>query len=159
MPLEPKYKILWEIPYLCKIFNRSLFIYLKPFYGKWLSWTNGADNEVKCVHMAFKRVILNIKIYNDHGLFWGIRLVGKSILHHFHHIFYSLAMNYFNLNLTKYGSNELGWFECVVSSMWTTNTFVPMYNANGYGKFDNYLALRYVVLCHYLRRWLLTLNL
>jgi hypothetical protein len=32
-----------------------------------LSWTNGADNEMKCVHMAFKRAILNIKIYNDHG--------------------------------------------------------------------------------------------
>jgi hypothetical protein len=31
-----------------------------------------------------------------------------------------------------------------------------MIKANGYGEFDNCLTSRYIILCHYLRRWLLT---
>jgi hypothetical protein len=36
------------------------------------------------------------------------------------------------------------------------NNYVSMCNANGYGKFGNCSTLKYFILCHHLRRWLLT---
>jgi hypothetical protein len=42
--------------------------------------------------------------------------------------------------------------------MWTSNHLVSMFCAHGYGEFGNCLTLKYIVLCHYLWRWLLTSN-
>ncbi len=36
------------------------------------------------------------------------------------------------------------------------NSCVSMCNANGYGKFGNCSTLKYFMLCHHLKRWLLT---
>jgi hypothetical protein len=42
--------------------------------------------------------------------------------------------------------------------MWAVSQLVPTCYAHGYGKFGNCLTLKYIALCHYTRRWLLTSN-
>jgi hypothetical protein len=44
----------------------------------------------------------------------------------------------------------------MVLGMRVMNIYVSMCNANGYGKFGNCSTLKYFMLCHHLRRWLLT---
>jgi hypothetical protein len=45
-------------------------------------------------------------------------------------------------------------------SMWTMNKFVIlMCNAHGYEEFGNFFASRYILICHYSRKWISTSNL
>jgi hypothetical protein len=39
--------------------------------------------------------------------------------------------------------------------MWVASHLVPTCDAHGYGKFGNCPTLKYIVLCHYMWRWLL----
>jgi hypothetical protein len=48
--------------------------------------------------------------------------------------------------------------KCAVLSLWAPNNFVSMGNAHGYEKFGNYSTLRYTLVCHYSRRWILVLS-
>jgi hypothetical protein len=65
-----------------------------------------------------------------------------------------------NLNPTKCDSNnQFGWYKSVVLGILITNSFVPMNNANGYGKVGYCSTLWYIAWCHYSKRWFLTSNL
>ncbi len=61
-----------------------------------------------------------------------------------------------NLNITRCDDgHQFGWSKCVVSRIWVMSNLVLACNANGYGKFDDCLTLKYILICHYSRRWLL----
>jgi hypothetical protein len=56
-----------------------------------------------------------------------------------------------------YGSGEFRWSFSVALNMWTSNNFIAMCDADGHGELiGNCLTLGYIMLCHYLWRWLLT---
>jgi hypothetical protein len=53
-----------------------------------------------------------------------------------------------NLNLTWcYNNNEIGRSKNVASCVWAMNSFVPGCNIINYGKFNDFLALRYFIIC------------
>ncbi len=65
-----------------------------------------------------------------------------------------------NLNPTTCDDGyHFGWSKNVVSSMWIMSSLVPTCNVNGYGEFGNCLTLKYTLISHYSKRWLLTSNL
>jgi hypothetical protein len=53
----------------------------------------------------------------------------------------------------------IGWSKHVASNMWTMISLVSTSNVNGCGEFGNCLTLKYVALCNYLGRWLLSSSL
>jgi hypothetical protein len=100
--------------------------------------------------MVFKKIIFKIGIYNYHGKLWGIGSIDEPPLHIFFH-------NFCNLMRCD-GHHQFGWSKCVALSLWAPNNFVPMGNARGYEEFGNYSTLRYILVCHYSRRWILVLS-